>query len=141
MTGGFGWAKNAMSGRMKTMESTVPVSFVYGSRSWIDHNVAYVVKESRGDAYTEIIVRSVAWAIDFVYKPLISRSIDWLNTFDYFLASVVLFCVSDDNIVPFLQLVSGAGHHVYADKPDEFNDIVGKICRRVDEENAKKSRK
>ncbi|OQV12719.1 Protein ABHD4 [Hypsibius exemplaris] len=92
MTGGFGWAKSPMSGRMTTMASHVPVSFIYGSRSWIDHNVAYTVKDSRNDAFTEII------------------------------------------------LVSGAGHHVYADKPAEFNDLVGKICRRVDDEDAKKSK-
>lgn len=31
-----------------------------------------------------------------------------------------------------LKLVSGAGHHVYADKPDLFNNYVNEIVELVD---------
>ncbi|GAU94719.1 hypothetical protein RvY_06443 [Ramazzottius varieornatus] len=84
MTSGFGWAKNHMSTRMGTMERTLPVSFVYGKRSWIDHSIAYTVKDNRKESFTEVI------------------------------------------------MVEGAGHHVYADMPKEFNRIVDDICQRVD---------
>ncbi|GBM46701.1 1-acylglycerol-3-phosphate O-acyltransferase ABHD5 [Araneus ventricosus] len=31
-----------------------------------------------------------------------------------------------------IKLIQGAGHHVYADKADEFNEVVSKICKTVD---------
>ena len=31
-------------------------------------------------------------------------------------------------------MVKGAGHHIYADKAEEFNTSVNKICRGVDQE-------
>ena len=36
-------------------------------------------------------------------------------------------------------MVRGSGHHVYADKADEFNNLVRKICRQVDS-NSQRSR-
>ena len=32
------------------------------------------------------------------------------------------------------QVIKGAGHHLFADKVDEFNNIVNRICRLVDQE-------
>lgn len=31
-----------------------------------------------------------------------------------------------------LQIVKSAGHHVYADKPQSFNNAVKKVCNAVD---------
>ena len=31
-----------------------------------------------------------------------------------------------------VKVIPSAGHHVYADQPDEFNRIVEKICRKLD---------
>jgi abhydrolase domain-containing protein 5 len=33
-----------------------------------------------------------------------------------------------------VQIIQGAGHHVYADKKDHFNDIVHKACEKADED-------
>ncbi|XP_055343727.1 (Lyso)-N-acylphosphatidylethanolamine lipase-like isoform X2 [Paramacrobiotus metropolitanus] len=84
MTVPYGWAKNAMLKRMYKIEDKVPISFVYGSRSWIDHTVAYLVKENRTNSRTEVL------------------------------------------------LIHGAGHHVYADRPHEFNEAINRICNQVD---------
>ena len=32
------------------------------------------------------------------------------------------------------QIIEGGGHHVYFDKPEEFNDSVENICQAIDEE-------
>lgn len=34
----------------------------------------------------------------------------------------------------FVQVIPGAGHHVYADKPGIFNEIVNEACRLTDED-------
>ncbi len=38
----------------------------------------------------------------------------------------------------FLQIIDGAGHHVYADGYEEFNDIVMGACRISDKKEEKK---
>lgn len=32
----------------------------------------------------------------------------------------------------FIQVISGAGHHVYADKPEAFNQVVVEACNYTD---------
>ncbi|XP_068146908.1 (Lyso)-N-acylphosphatidylethanolamine lipase [Drosophila tropicalis] len=76
----FGWAKNPMIHRIKDVRADIPITFIYGSRSWIDSSSGEVIKSQRG-----------------------SQMVD-------------------------LKIVSGAGHHVYADKPDVFNRYVNETC-------------
>jgi len=35
-----------------------------------------------------------------------------------------------------LQIVNRAGHHIYADRPELFNNIVSRTCNMVDQSNA-----
>jgi len=35
-----------------------------------------------------------------------------------------------------LQIINHAGHHIYADRPELFNDIVSCTCDMVDQPNA-----
>lgn len=80
----FGWAKNPLINRLLDIDQSIPMSFIYGSRSWIDRGPGEYVKERRG-------------------------------------ASRVGY-----------HIISGAGHHVYADKYHEFNELVQDICSKVD---------
>ncbi|KAK3927278.1 (Lyso)-N-acylphosphatidylethanolamine lipase [Frankliniella fusca] len=84
MMQGFGWAKNPMINRIHELRSDVPVTAIYGSRSWIDSQSANI-KERRPDSFVNV------------------------------------------------QIISGAGHHVYADKSDVFNPQVEKACQMADE--------
>lgn len=34
-----------------------------------------------------------------------------------------------------VNVIQGAGHLVFADKPDEFNDLVIQICNLIDDRN------
>ena len=63
----------------------MPISIIFGSRSWMDVDSGYSVKHLRPKSYVEVSV------------------------------------------------IKGAGHHVYADRPSEFNAEVNRICRLVDE--------
>ncbi|XP_034111033.1 (Lyso)-N-acylphosphatidylethanolamine lipase [Drosophila albomicans] len=76
----FGWAKHPMIHRIKDVRSDIPITFIYGSRSWIDSSSGEKIKSQR-----------------------------------------------DTNMVD-IKIVTGAGHHVYADKPDVFNRYVNETC-------------
>lgn len=76
----FGWAKHPMIHRIKDVRSDIPITFIYGSRSWIDSSSGEKIKSQRGNNMVDI------------------------------------------------KIVTGAGHHVYADKPDVFNRYVNETC-------------
>ncbi|XP_030759575.1 (Lyso)-N-acylphosphatidylethanolamine lipase isoform X2 [Sitophilus oryzae] len=80
----FGWAKNPIVRRIDKLDQKIPITLLYGSRSWIDHSAEDILKVKRSDSYFK------------------------------------------------LQVVHGAGHHVYADKPEAFNQIVVEACNYTD---------
>ncbi|KAL0278679.1 UNVERIFIED_CONTAM: hypothetical protein PYX00_000429 [Menopon gallinae] len=85
MMTGFGWAKNPIIKRMDMLRPDIPITLIYGSRSWVDNSAGEKIKELRsGTSYVNIIV------------------------------------------------ISGAGHHVYADKSEIFNRHVNDACSLAD---------
>ncbi|KAF4520333.1 hypothetical protein B566_EDAN004393 [Ephemera danica] len=77
MMTGFGWAKQPMLPRMVSLRNDVPITILYGSRSWVDHAAGDLIRAQRPpDSYLNI------------------------------------------------QIIGGAGHHVYADKSETFNQMV-----------------
>ncbi|KAF5305110.1 hypothetical protein FQA39_LY09372 [Lamprigera yunnana] len=80
MSAGLGWAKNPMIKRIGMLDKNLPITLLYGSRSWVDNSVGELIKNQRPDSYVQ------------------------------------------------LQIISGAGHHVYADKADVFNKYVTGAC-------------
>ncbi|OXA64857.1 Abhydrolase domain-containing protein 4 [Folsomia candida] len=76
----FGWAKNPMEMRLETLDDKIPLTLIYGSKSWVDHYPAEEIVNRRPGSY-------------------------------------VNFHVLD------------AGHHVYADKFESFNQIVIDACQ------------
>ncbi|XP_050305889.1 (Lyso)-N-acylphosphatidylethanolamine lipase-like isoform X2 [Anthonomus grandis grandis] len=84
MMSGFGWAKNPMVQRIDHLDAEIPITLLYGSKSWIDHSAEDILKEKRYKSYFK------------------------------------------------LQVIGGAGHHVYADKPHQFNQIVMEACAFTD---------
>ncbi|KAL5021835.1 hypothetical protein ScPMuIL_000990 [Solemya velum] len=84
LTHSFGWAKNPMIHRASDLDKEIPMTLIYGSKSWVNSETGYQIKHIRSDKYVDV------------------------------------------------QVVRGAGHHVYADKPEPFNTLVTKICNKVD---------
>uniref|UniRef100_A0A2A4JYT1 1-acylglycerol-3-phosphate O-acyltransferase ABHD5 n=1 Tax=Heliothis virescens TaxID=7102 RepID=A0A2A4JYT1_HELVI len=82
---GFGWAKNPMVRRVDELDPALPITVLYGSRSWVDNSSGQVLLEHRGPTNT------------------------------------------------YVQVINGAGHHVYLDKPELFNKFVLEACVRADE--------
>ncbi|XP_045501773.1 (Lyso)-N-acylphosphatidylethanolamine lipase isoform X2 [Colias croceus] len=81
---GFGWAKNPMVHRVEKLDTNLPVTVLYGSRSWVDNSTGQLLSESRPNSKT------------------------------------------------YVQVINGAGHHIYLDKPDLFNKFVNEACTRAD---------
>ncbi|XP_068620074.1 1-acylglycerol-3-phosphate O-acyltransferase ABHD5 isoform X2 [Battus philenor] len=81
---GFGWAKNPMVHRVGQLSPALPVTVLYGSRSWVDNSTSQLLTEHRPNSLT------------------------------------------------YVQVINGAGHHVYLDKPDLFNKFVLEACERAD---------
>ncbi|CAG5093043.1 Similar to Abhd4: (Lyso)-N-acylphosphatidylethanolamine lipase (Mus musculus) [Cotesia congregata] len=84
MMEGFGWAKNPMIERIHLIDDEVPITMIYGSRSWVDNSAGEAIRQKREKSYVNI------------------------------------------------QVISGAGHHVYADKSEIFNKHVLEACELSD---------
>lgn len=81
----MGWARFPMVQRVTKLGDDIDLTFIYGSRSWIDRQPA-------------IQIRSL----------LRDRSVD-------------------------IHVIQGSGHHVYADKHEDFNRIVRETALNCDE--------
>ena len=86
MTRSFAFARRPMLRRIGGLDSRVPVTFIYGSRSWIDSGPGFEVQSTRTDSFVDV------------------------------------------------RVIQAAGHHVYADATEEFNEIVQEISEIVDNE-------
>lgn len=53
----FGWAKYPMLHRISALRSDVPLTFIYGARSWVDRHPGQIIKENRKDSFVELHVR------------------------------------------------------------------------------------
>uniref|UniRef100_A0A0N5BTX1 AB hydrolase-1 domain-containing protein n=1 Tax=Strongyloides papillosus TaxID=174720 RepID=A0A0N5BTX1_STREA len=84
MMSSFAWAKRPMIHRFGNLDPNVPVTFIYGSKSWIDPAPAYDIQCNRTNSYTDVV------------------------TIDH------------------------AGHHVYVDNVDDFNDTMIDILDIID---------
>jgi len=87
MMASFGWAKFPMIHRIPALRNDVPITFIYGARSWIDRKPGEFIQELRKDSFVDI------------------------------------------------HILRGAGHHVYADRCDEFNSLVLNASKAADEKN------
>ncbi|XP_062843516.1 (Lyso)-N-acylphosphatidylethanolamine lipase [Trichomycterus rosablanca] len=76
----LGWAKKPMIKRVNLLPPSMPITLVYGARSWVDSNSGTHVANIRGQSPTQVV------------------------------------------------LIDDASHHVYADQPDKFNQVVENIC-------------
>ncbi|KAL3859768.1 hypothetical protein ACJMK2_009964 [Sinanodonta woodiana] len=80
----FGWAKYPMIKRIPLIEKSMPMTLIYGSRSWVSQDTGYHVKCLRTESFVDV------------------------------------------------QVIRGAGHHVYADDPQTFNSLVQKVLDNLD---------
>lgn len=68
MMSGFGWAKNPMVKRIDTMKKDIPITLLYGSRSWIDHSATDIIKNKRIDSYFKLQVSASECHVLLIYN-------------------------------------------------------------------------
>ena len=56
MMASFGWAKFPMIHRIPALRNDVPITFIYGARSWIDRKPGEFIQELRKDSFVDIHV-------------------------------------------------------------------------------------
>ncbi|VDN87354.1 unnamed protein product, partial [Brugia pahangi] len=84
MSFSFGWAKRPMLKRIINLPPEVPMTFIYGNKSWIDSSSGIVVQNERQNAYVDV------------------------------------------------QVINGAGHYVYVDQKDVFNNVLSDLFDKID---------
>ncbi|XP_053694199.1 (Lyso)-N-acylphosphatidylethanolamine lipase [Sabethes cyaneus] len=50
----IGWAKNPMITRIQNLKPSVPITFVYGSKSWVDNSPGETIKQLREQGYVKV---------------------------------------------------------------------------------------
>ncbi|XP_055542151.1 (Lyso)-N-acylphosphatidylethanolamine lipase [Wyeomyia smithii] len=50
----LGWAKNPMINRIQDLKHNVPITFVYGEKSWLDNTAGDIVKQLRHHEYVKV---------------------------------------------------------------------------------------
>lgn len=56
MSVSFGWAKHPMVNRIDALREDIPITLLYGSRSWVDHSSGELIHEKRQDSHVNIQV-------------------------------------------------------------------------------------
>lgn len=56
MMSSIGWAKNPMIKRINNLHEDVPVTLLYGSRSWVDNSAGDIIKDKRIGSYVNLQV-------------------------------------------------------------------------------------
>lgn len=56
MMQGFGWAKNPIVRRMDKLRDDIPITLLYGSRSWVDNSAGEMIKQNRSSSYVNVQV-------------------------------------------------------------------------------------
>lgn len=67
--------------RLNDLDPRVPISLMYGTRSWFDNSTGEKIFQARPDSYVDV------------------------------------------------HFVKGAGHHIHAEMPSVFNEIVDSVCK------------
>lgn len=52
----FGWAKNPIVKRMDKLNPEIPITLLYGSRSWVDNSSWETLKQARASSYINVQV-------------------------------------------------------------------------------------
>jgi len=80
----YGFAKDPVIKKIDKLDAEVPITFIYGAKSWITSESGREIQKMRPNSYVDV------------------------------------------------QEIAGAGHHVYADQPNRFNNVVNEVARFVD---------
>lgn len=108
MMHGFGWAKYPITKRLHNLHPDIPITMLYGSRSWVDNITGDTIKNERTKSYVNVQVK---------HNHCLTTALSDFTCFQY-----------------YFQVINGAGHHVYLDKPDVFNRYVQEACLYSDKD-------
>lgn len=68
MMHGFGWAKNPIIKRIDQLDDKVPITLLYGSRSWVDNSAGEKIKQVRSSSYVNVQVKFIHCSVKFILE-------------------------------------------------------------------------
>ncbi|KAJ6215713.1 hypothetical protein RDWZM_010213 [Blomia tropicalis] len=122
-----GWARMPMLDRIIELDPSITLSFIYGSRSWIDRQSGFQAKYILATASNNIVSNNHHHHHHHQYHQIGGRHHHYSSNDNS----------SDENEDEEpervnVHIIQGAGHHVYADDPEQFNRLVMDICTDID---------
>ncbi|KAH9520675.1 1-acylglycerol-3-phosphate O-acyltransferase abhd5 [Dermatophagoides farinae] len=127
-----GWARLPILDRIQDLDPRITLTFIYGSRSWIDRQTGLQAKYI-------LATKSVSGGVGNHPRILLTSSDENSDGDDDLIDLDGLQRKSRLNIERVeVHVIQGAGHHVYADKPEEFNDLILSIAEQIDQAFMKK---
>lgn len=67
MMSGFGWAKHPLVRRIDKLDPNLPITLMYGSRSWVDHSAADILQEKKVGSYFKLQVGLLNILVEFEF--------------------------------------------------------------------------
>lgn len=141
MSESLGWAKRPMLQRVHLLPPSMPVTMLYGARSWMDSSSGERAAQIRKQAHTKVLVskHKVGRESFYNYKETVLPALDSCNWISicfvmekFCVAEAIYFNPPNFRYLFPAQMIDDASHHVYADQPEEFNRVVEKICKSLD---------
>ena len=74
----FGWAKYPMLHRISALREDVPLTFIYGARSWVDRHPGQIIKDNRKSSSVELHVIE-----GFLFKKTSTNKYSLVSFLDY----------------------------------------------------------
>ncbi len=89
----LGWAARPMLHRIPLMDKNVPITFIYGGRSWVDMSSGLRARTLRPESYVDVMVRTT-----FPSRPIDTTGHSFTSHPDVFLYYQLVYmswCVED----------------------------------------------
>lgn len=115
-------ARLPMLERIIELEPHIDLTFIYGSRSWVDRQSGFQAKYLLATSATSRTPSMIEGIVTRAAEAVHAANGGYYRNAD----------TGDDHERVSIHVMQGAGHHVYADMVEDFNQLVLQTCFEAD---------